>query len=144
MTGTRLWSSVTDPTTGEIRPISGINPFEYSVNFRQDLPRWNADWGASLLTPCFASSTVKGCTQSQYRYNEIDNYRATPTVNLYAEYQPSKTTSLRIEADNVLQQRYNRVVNIYAGPRNAFPLSYQDDRSLTASAFVLLSLRKAF
>ena len=144
VTGTRLWSSVSDPTTGASRPISGLNPFEYSVNLRHDLPRWRADWGAAFLTPCFASSTVKGCTESQYRFNEIDNYRATPTMNVFAEYQPWKSTSLRVEADNVLQQRYNRVVNIYAGPRNAFPLSYQDDRSLTSSPSVVLSLRKAF
>jgi hypothetical protein len=144
VTGTRIWSSVSDPTTGAIRPISGLNPFEYSVNFRQDLPRWRADWGASFLTPCFASSTVKGCTESQYRFDEIDSYRATPTMNVFAEYQPWKSTSLRIEADNVLQQRYNRVVNIYAGPRNANPLSYQDDRSLTSSASVVFSLRKTF
>ena len=144
VTGTRLWSSVSDPTTGATRPISGLNPFEYSVNLRQDLPRWRADWGAAFLTPCFASSTVKGCTESQYRFNEIDNYRATPTMNVFAEYQPFKSTSLRIEGDNVLQQRYNRVVNIYAGPRNAFPLLYQDDRSLTSSASVVLSLRKTF
>lgn len=79
-----------------------------------------------------------------YRFNEVDTYRATPTVNLFAEYQPWKGTSFRIEADNVLQQRYNRVVNIYGGPRNAFPLSYQDHRSLTSSASVLVSLRKTF
>ena len=93
-------------------------------SFRQDLSRWRADWGASFLRPALHSSTVKGCTESQYRFDEIDNYRATPTISLFAEYQPWKGTSLRIEADNVLQQRYNRVVNIYAGPRNAFPLSY--------------------
>jgi hypothetical protein len=144
LTATRLWSSVTDPTTGAMRPISGLNPFEYSISFRQDLSRWRADWGASFLTPCSTSSTVKGCTESQYRFNEVDNYRATPTINLFAEYQPWKGTSFRIEADNVLQQRYNRVVNIYAGPRNAFPLSYQDDRSLTSSASFLVSLRKTF
>lgn len=144
LSATRLWSSVNDPTTGALRPISSLNPFEYSISFRQDLSRWHADWGASFLTPCSASSTVKGCTESQYRFNEIDNYRATPTINLFAEYQPWKATSLRIEADNVLQQRYNRVVNIYAGPRNVFPLSYQDDRRLTSSTSILVSLRKAF
>lgn len=144
LTATRLWSSVSDPTTGAVRPISGQNPFEYSISFRQDLSRLHADWGASFLTPCSALSTVKGCTESQYRFNEVDNYRATPTSNVFAEYQPWKTMSLRIEADNVLQQRYNRVVNIYGGPRNTFPLSYQDDRGLTSSASVLVSLRKTF
>ena len=144
LTGTRLWSSVTDPTTGVQRPITGLNPFEYEVDFRQDLSRWHADWGASFLTPCSKVATTKGCSTSDYRFNEVDNYRATPTINIFAEYQPWKSASLRIEADNVLQQRYNRVVNIYAGPRNAYPLSYQDDRSLTSSASVVVSLRKTF
>lgn len=144
VSGTRQWSRVTDPTTATLRPITDLNPLEYSVDLRQDLPRWRADWGASFLTPCSKSSTTKGCTKSEYRFNEIDIYRATPTINIFAEYQPWKGTSFRIEADNVLQQRYNRVVNIYAGPRNAFPLSYADDRSLTSSASVVVSLRKTF
>ena len=144
LTGTRLWSSVTDPTTGVQRPITGLNPFEYEVDFRQDLSKWRADWGSSFLTPCSKVATTKGCSTSDYRFNEIDSYRAIPTINVFAEYQPWKSTSLRIEADNLLQQRYNRVVNIYAGPRNAYPLSYQDDRSLTSSASVVVSLRKTF
>lgn len=144
LAATRQWSRVTDPTTGSIRPITDLNPFEYSLSFRQDVSRWNADWGISFLTPCSASSTVKGCTRSEYRFNEVDNFRATPTLNVFAEYQLRKTTSLRIEADNILQQRYNRVVNIYDGPRNAFPLAYQDDRSLTSSASVSVNVRKTF
>jgi hypothetical protein len=144
LTATRLWSSVTDPTTGVQRPITGINPFEYEIDFRQDLSKWHADWGSSFLTPCVLVATTKGCSTSDYRFDEIDSYRATPTINVFAEYKPWKSASLRIEADNVLQQRYNRVVNIYAGPRNTFPLSYQDDRSLTSSASVLVSLRKTF
>ncbi|MDQ2833036.1 MAG: hypothetical protein M3Y50_04680 [Acidobacteriota bacterium] len=86
---------------------------------------------------------MKGCTETQYRFNEVDNYRATPTLNVFAEYQLRKSLSLHVEADNTLQQRYNRVVNIYAGPRNTFPLSYQDDRSLTSSASVLFMMRTA-
>jgi hypothetical protein len=144
LTGTRLWSSVTDPTTGVQRPITGLNPFEYEVDFRQDLSKWHADWGSSFLTPCTKVATTKGCSTSDYRFNEVDSYRATPTINVFAEYQPRKSASLRIEADNVLQQRYNRVVNLYGGPRNSYPLSYQDDRSLISSASVIVSLRKTF
>jgi hypothetical protein len=143
-TATRQWSRVTDPTTLAPRPITDLNPIEYSVDFRHDLPRWHADWGASFFTPCAKSSTIKGCSKSEYRFNEIDTFHATPTINIFAEYQPWKGTSFRVEADNVLQQRYNRVVEIWAGPRNAFPLSYIDDRSLTSSASVVVSLRKTF
>jgi hypothetical protein len=144
LSATRQSSRVTDPTTGAPRPITHLNPLEYSVDFRDNLPRWHADWGASFLTPCSQSSTVKGCSKSEYRFNEIDTFRATPTINIFAEYQPRKGTSFRIEADNILRQRYNRIVNIYAGPRNAFPLSYVDDRNLTSSASILVSVRKTF
>ena len=143
-TVTRQWSRVTDPTTRTARPITDLNPFEYSVDFRHDLPRWRADWGASFLTPCAKSGTIKGCSKTEYRFNEIDVFRATPTINIFAEYQPWKGISFRIEADNILQRRYNRVVEIWGGPRNMFPLSYVDNRSLTSSASVLISLRKAF
>ncbi|MDQ2833037.1 MAG: hypothetical protein M3Y50_04685 [Acidobacteriota bacterium] len=34
----RQWSWVDDPTTGTQGPTSGINPFEYSVTYRQALP----------------------------------------------------------------------------------------------------------
>lgn len=141
LSATRQWSRVTDPTTGATRPITDLNPFEYSIDFRHNLPRWHADWGASFFTPCSKSSTIKGCSKSEYRFNEIDIFRAAPTANIFAEYQPWNSTSLRIEADNILQQRYDRVVNIYSGPRNACPLSYLDDRRLTSSASVVVSLR---
>jgi hypothetical protein len=84
------------------------------------------------------------CSKSEYRFNEIDIFRVNPTINIFAEYQPWKGVSFRIEADNILQRRYDRVVNSYAGPRNASPLSYVDDRRLTSFASVLVSLRKTF
>ncbi len=144
LSGTRQWSRVTDPTTGAPRPITDLNPLEYSIDFRHDLPRWRADWGASFFTPCSKSSTIKGCSKSEYRFNEIDAFRANPTINVFAEFQPFKGTSFRIEADNLLRQHYDRVVNIYAGPRNSLPLAYVDDRSLTSSFSILVSVRKTF
>lgn len=138
------WSKVTDPTTGVLRPISGLNPLEYSVTLHQDLPRWRANWGGSFLTPCSTSSTVKGCTETQYRFDEIDVYRATPTINAFAEFRPRKGILLHIEGDNLLRQRYDRDVNSYAGPRNDFPASIIDDRRLASFASVLFSLRKEF
>lgn len=141
---TRLLSSVTDPTTRQQRPITGLNPFEFSVLLRQDLPRWKADWGISFFSPCSASPTVKGCTEKQYRFNEIDSYRATPTLDVFAEYLPGRKLSLRLEVDNILQQRYSRVVALFAGPRDSFPLAYQEHRTLRSSASVSFSLRRSF
>jgi len=143
-TGTFQWFRVTDPTTGLERALSDLNPAEYGVNFRQDLPQWRVDWGASLTTRCVGSSTVKGCTKSQYRFNEVDTYNAQPALAFFVEYRPGARTSLRVEIDNVLQQRYGRIVESYAGPRNLVPPSYFDDRRLKSSASFLVSIRRTF
>jgi outer membrane receptor protein involved in Fe transport len=143
-TGTFQRSRVTDPTTGLERAVTDLNPTEYAVNFRQDLPQWRVDWGAGLRTPCVSSGTVKGCTKSQYRFNEVDTYYAQPALAFFVEYSPEAHTTLRVEVDNVLQQRYDRVVQSYAGPRNLVPLSYADDRRLKSSASFLISVRRAF
>lgn len=144
-TGTFQWSRVTDPTTGLERAVSDLNPAEYAVNFRQDLPQWRVDWGANLATPCVVSfSWVKGCAKSEYRFNEVDTYYVQPALAFFVEYHPREHTSLRVEFDNVLQQRYGRVVESYAGPRDLFPLSYADDRRLKSSASFLISVRRIF
>jgi len=144
LSAVQQWSKATDPTTGALRSISGLNPLEYSVNLHQDLPRWHANWGGAFLTPCYASSTVKGCTETTYRFDEIDVYRATPTISAFAEFRPWKGILLHLEGDNLLQQHYDRDIISYAGPRNGFPVSSIDDRRLTSFASVLFSVRKEF
>lgn len=143
-TGTFQRSRVTDPTTGAERTVSDLNPAEYAVEFRQDPPERHFSWGTSLMTPCVSSSTVKGCTKSQIRFNEIDTYHAQPALSFFLEYHPWARTSLRVAVGNTLQQRYRRVVESYQGPRNLVPLSYSDDRRLKSSGSFLISLRKTF
>jgi hypothetical protein len=144
LTAVQQWSAVTDPTTGEIRPISGLNPLEYSATLHQDLPRWHANWGGTFLTPCTKSSTVKGCTETQYRFDEIDVYRATPAINLFAEFRPWKGMLMHFEGDNLLSQHYDRTVISYSGPRNIYPASSIDSRHLRSFSSVFFSLRKDF
>ncbi|OAI45487.1 hypothetical protein AYO42_00175 [Rhizomicrobium sp. SCGC AG-212-E05] len=140
--GTLQSSRVTDPTTGLKRGISNLSPGEYSIDFRQDWPEWRASWGMSLVTPCFASITAKVCTRSQYRFNEIDIFRADPALGVFAEYQPKPDLFWKVEASNILGADYRRAVNGYGGPRDLFPLSYVDDRWLESSPYVKISLRK--
>lgn len=140
--GTFQRSQVNDPTTGKPRPLTDLNPTEYTISFRQDLPRWAMSWGASLATPCATSATTKGCTKSEYRFNEIDFYSAEPAFGLFVEYRPAADLSLRAEANNILAQRYDRTVETYDGPRNVSPLSSTEMRRLKSSPSLLISLRK--
>jgi hypothetical protein len=140
----RQWSHATDPTTGAPRPISALDPLEYSVNVVQDLPRLHVNWSASLLTPCFLSRTVKVCSQTVYRFNEIDVYRAAPAVNLFAETHVGNGWLLHLEGDNVFRQHYDRNVSSFAGPRNQYPLVDIDSRRLASFSSLLFSIRKEF
>ncbi|NNC25219.1 TonB-dependent receptor, partial [Salinisphaera sp. USBA-960] len=42
-------TSVTDPTTGEDRRISGVRPSQANVGFQQDITSWKTQWGINWL-----------------------------------------------------------------------------------------------
>lgn len=144
LTGVRQWSDVIDPTTGARRPISDLGPFEYSLDFQQDLPKWHMKWGGSFLSPCAKSSTIKGCTQTTYRFNEIDAYRATPAVNAFGEIRFRRGILVHFEGDNVFGQHYDWLISKYAGPRSESPLQSDEARNLSSFSSLLFSLRKEF
>lgn len=139
--GTLQWSGVTDPTTNVRREISDMRPLEYSVEFRQDLPDWNGAWGASLNSSCWGVTASDDCRRSEYRFNEVDNYRIGPALGLFAEYRPEPGLFLRMEADNLLPAPFDRDVRSFDGPRGIFQLAYTDDRRLRTSPFLHLNLR---
>jgi len=144
VSGTFQRSRVEDPVTGAMRSLTNSGPAEYTISFRQDVPRWKMSWGASLATPCATTATTKGCEKYEYRFNEIDYYDAQPALNLFVEYRPVTSLTLRLEANNILAQQYRRVVKFYGGPRNTSPLSYAEDCQLTSSPSVFFSVRKSF
>lgn len=141
--GTLQWSGVTDPTTGARREISDMRPQEYSVEFRQDLPAWNGAWGASLTSSCWDVTANDDCRRAEYRFNEIDDYRIGPALDLFAEYRPEPGLFLRLEADNLLPAPYDRLVQSFDGPRDIFPLAHADDRRLRTAPFLHLSMRQS-
>jgi hypothetical protein len=142
LSGRFQWSNAIDPTTGETRFLTGINPAEYALEFRQDLPSLHASWGVSLLTHCWTGA-AKSCGRSIFRFNEVDRFDAEPALNIFAEYQPWPDGSLRFEANNILGQAFRRSIRLYSGPRDIFPLVYDEERKLTSSPSLKLSLRQS-
>jgi len=131
---TLRWSEVRDPTTGRMRRLTEDEPMELEVDFRQDIAAWRAAWGAT-----FTGNTTK----SDFRFDEIDTYGTTATLDLFAEYQPADGTTLRLEVDNIASNRSKRLLAVYPGPRSTDALDYADDRSLRFGPAVLVSVRGA-
>lgn len=133
--GTWRRSRVTDPTTGEERPISLQKPYEFTADLHQDIPRWKAAWGAKLDA---------GWSTHTYLFDEIDLNRANALLTIFADYTPRPNLSFHIEASDVLGRRYRRVINLYNGLRGSAPLAYRDDRSLRLGPALMVKARRAF
>jgi hypothetical protein len=67
-------SKVTDPLTGEERQISSETEYDWTVDFRQDIPSMKIAWGAkaSSTLPVAASAGIAAPPSTQYRIDRIE------------------------------------------------------------------------
>jgi len=107
----RRWTAVTDPTTGQERPISGLQPVDWSLSFSQDLPRQKLYLGVDLFG---------GFRRDWYRFNLIETFKLQTYVKPYAEWKPTPDLSFRIELPIVTapQVRLRDTFQVFPGPRN--------------------------
>lgn len=126
-------SAVTDPTTGQQREISGLNPVSWDAHFTQDLPQWKAIWGVDVSG---------GFRETFYRLTEIETRKFETFVTVFAELKPRPDLILRIEAQNIGERDVQRIREVYAGPRGAAGLAYTDVRDLEWGRALFLRLRK--
>jgi hypothetical protein len=133
--GTWRHSRVQDPTTGRMRPISGQHRFDYQLHFSQDLPRWKSNWGVDVFNRW---------TETYYRFNEVDTYRLKTWVTLFYEYKPRSDLSVRAELENVGGRGFERILQVYSGPRDTSAIQYVDDRRQDFKPYLYLRVRKTF
>lgn len=122
---------VTDPTTGEERPISGVRASQANVGLQQDIKAWKLQWGVNWL-PRLGQGT--------YRPNNTFKWRGAGYVEMFAEYKPTPTLSLRAQLnlwDDFTQKRIQ-----YVG--NTRDVLYTEDSAVDPRTFVSLRLRKTF
>jgi hypothetical protein len=127
-------SSVTDPTTDQKRPISGLRPREGNIEFDQDLPKHKLKWGASLNF---------GWRQPYYRFSEVEVDNLRPIGRLFAEYQLRPNLSLRGELDNIGED-FRRTLEVYPDLRSTTAQEYTDVRNLWFGPLIHLRIRQAF
>ncbi len=133
--GTWRFSSVTDPTTGEKRAISGQHALDGELHFAQDLPRWKLNWGVD------ANITWR---ERYYRFNEIDTYDAGTFDTVYIEYKPKPDLALRFELDNAGRRPFDVTRRVYSGPRNTDPLEFIDHQEHNFGLEFYTRIRKTF
>lgn len=139
-TGGRLgfrntWShtEVTDPTTGETRAISGVRPSQATFTIAQDISTWKLQWGGAWITKL---------SQTSFDPDQTSGFRGADYFELWAEYKPTPTLSLRAQInvwDDFEVQR-----TVFAARTPARPIALIENRYIDPRTFVSLRLRKTF
>ena len=126
-------TAVTDPTSGEERPISGVRPSQPAFTISQDITTWKINWAVTYLESLrqfnFAPDQISGFTGSDYFEANIE-YKPTPTlairaqVNVWNDFQAERT--------------------VFADRSLARPIAFTELRPSDPRTFWQIRLRKTF
>ena len=133
--GTVRRSRVTDPTTGQQRPISGLHGIDAEAHFNQGLPRLKSTWGFDVY---------REWRETYFRFDEIDDNKLKTYITLFYEYKPTPSLSFRTEIDDAGARGFKLTRYVYAGPRNTSPLAFTDVRDLHNGRTLYFRVRKTF
>jgi outer membrane receptor for ferrienterochelin and colicin len=127
---------VTDPTTGQDRPFSTLNPWDGSFTLTQDLPR--------LKSTVVINSMALGTKARQYRSNETRFDYTTPNyINLQYNWRPNPKLVVTLQLiENAFSRERRRERVIYSGPRSLGVIASSEERSAEMEPFVMVRIRK--
>jgi hypothetical protein len=125
-------SEVTDPTTGEIRPISNLRRSQAVISVQQDLERWRLQWGAAWL-PLLGNTG--------YDPDQTSGFRGRDYVELWAEYKP--TTAWAIRAQLNLWDDFIVFREVYAD-RTTRAVAFTEIRDIDPRTFLQVRVRRTF
>jgi hypothetical protein len=129
---TARWSRVTDPVTGETRPISEDDRLEGDMRFTQNLGAFT--WGADVKLPE---------RNRAYRFDEIRGEREALRLSLHAQYRTGPW-HLRLELANLNRPLIVESRSEYGGPRSRAMLEKVETRRTRTTPIASLTLRRSF
>lgn len=133
--GTRRWSSVTDPVTGEDRRISRERPFEGTFLLSRDVPGWNSSFFLEGDLPY---------SETSYRLRQVQRLDQGGWWKIYWEWRAKPDLAFRLQIDNFTSRERTRTRTLFAGPRDRAAINAIESRSATFDPFFFMRLRKTF
>ncbi|WP_312064161.1 TonB-dependent receptor domain-containing protein [Brevundimonas sp.] len=125
-------TEVTDPTTGEARPISGVRPTQATVTFQQDITSWKLQWGGAWI-PLLG--------QKNYQPDQVSGWRGTDYYEMWAEYKPTPTLSIRAQVN--IWNDFDQEKIVFAN-RQTRPVAFVEERFVDPRTFWQIRVRKTF
>jgi hypothetical protein len=125
-------TEVTDPTTGESRPISNVRASQATFTIAQDISSWKLQWGGAFI-PLLG--------QTSFDPDQRFSWRGHNYYELWAEYKPTPTLSVRAQIN--LWNEFDQERIAYAD-RVTRPIAYIETREIDPRTFYQIRLRKTF
>lgn len=125
-------TEVTDPTTGETRPISGVRATQATITFQQDITSWKLQWGGAWI-PLLG--------QKDFQPDQISGWRGSDYYELWAEYKPTPTLSVRAQVN--IWNDFDVTRTVFAD-RDTRPIQFVESRFIDPRTFWQVRVRKTF
>ena len=82
--------------------------------------------------------------ESEYHFDEIRTDRLGTMLNVFAEYEPSRSWNVRVFVSNLTDRSAVRERRRYDGMRNTPPMLYVETRTLNIGTYAGLQVRRKF
>jgi hypothetical protein len=128
-------SEVTDPTTGELRRISGQRPDQIEFRYRHDLPSKNLVLNLTWFD---------GWRETYYNFNQVSRFRLGQYTEAEVQYKPRPQTTLFFSLANMSRFTFHRDRDVYEGRRDVSPLAFAEERSNRSQMRAIFRLRQEF
>ncbi|WP_296174996.1 TonB-dependent receptor [uncultured Brevundimonas sp.] len=125
-------TEVTDPTTGEKRPISDVRATQATITFQQDITSWKLQWGGAWI-PLLG--------QKGYQPDQISGWRGADYYEMWAEYKPTPTLSIRTQVN--IWNDFDVTRTVFAD-RDTRPVQFVENRFVDPRTFWQIRVRKTF
>ncbi|GAA0868513.1 TonB-dependent receptor [Brevundimonas basaltis] len=126
-------TEVTDPTTGEIRPISHVRPSQAVFSWEHDITRWKLQYGAAYIP-------ILG--QKGFDPDQTSGWRGHDYFEAWTEYKPTETLSIRAQIN--IWNDFNVQRTVYADRTPARPIAFVENRYIDPRTFFQVRVRKTF
>lgn len=125
-------TEVTDPTTGETRPISGVRPRQAVIGLSQDIASWKTNWGVAW---------IPRLGQATYDPDQTFAWSGEDYFELFAEYKPTDSLSIRAQVN--LWDTFDIERTVFEG-RETRDILFVEERFIDPRTFWQIRVRKTF
>lgn len=126
-------TSVTDPTTGQDRPISGVRPSQPAFTIAQDITSWRINWAVTYL---------ESLRQFNYGPDQISGFTGSDYLEANIEYKPTPTWAIRAQVN--VWNDFQGERTVFADRSSARPVAFTELRPTDPRTFWQIRVRKTF